>query len=118
MARSEHLPIYKRSHELCLSLEQVVAGFPRYHKCGGLVSRGPATRWRRAFPAGWLRTSPPRRSMRALRSPSQPPWPPQDRGPGGASISARARQMGRERLAIAGRLNPRHLTISQLQRFD
>ncbi len=32
MARSEHLPIYKRSYDLCLHLEQVVAGFPRYHK--------------------------------------------------------------------------------------
>jgi hypothetical protein len=32
MARSEHLPIYKRSYDLCLYLEQVVAGFPRYHK--------------------------------------------------------------------------------------
>jgi hypothetical protein len=31
-ARSEHLPIYKRSYDLCLYLEQVVAGFPRYHK--------------------------------------------------------------------------------------
>jgi hypothetical protein len=32
MARSEHLPIYKRSYDLCLYLEQVVAGFPRYHR--------------------------------------------------------------------------------------
>jgi hypothetical protein len=30
MARSEHLPIYKRSYDLCLYLEQVVAGFPRW----------------------------------------------------------------------------------------
>jgi len=32
MARSEHLPIYKQSYDLCLYLEQVVQGFPRYHK--------------------------------------------------------------------------------------
>lgn len=32
MAQSEHLPIYKRSHDLCLYLEQVVRGFSRYHK--------------------------------------------------------------------------------------
>jgi len=32
MAQSEHLPIYKRSYDLCLSLEQVVRGFSRYHK--------------------------------------------------------------------------------------
>lgn len=34
MARSEHLPIYKRCYELCLYLEQVVRGFSRYHKYG------------------------------------------------------------------------------------
>jgi hypothetical protein len=32
MAQSEHLPIYKASYDLCLYLEQVVRGFPRYHK--------------------------------------------------------------------------------------
>ncbi len=32
MARSEHLPIYKRSYDLCLYLEQVVRNFSRYHK--------------------------------------------------------------------------------------
>ena len=32
MAQAEHLPIYKRSYDLCLHLEQVVRGFSRYHK--------------------------------------------------------------------------------------
>jgi len=32
MARTEHLPIYKASYDLCLYLEQVVHGFSRYHK--------------------------------------------------------------------------------------
>ena len=32
MAQSEHLPIYKRSYDLCLYLEPVVRGFSRYHK--------------------------------------------------------------------------------------
>ena len=32
MARSEHLPIYKASYDLCLYFEQVVHGFSRYHK--------------------------------------------------------------------------------------
>jgi len=32
MARTEHLPIYKGSYDLCLYLEQVVQGFSRYHK--------------------------------------------------------------------------------------
>ena len=32
MARSEHLPIYKASYDLCLYLEHVVRGFSRYHK--------------------------------------------------------------------------------------
>jgi hypothetical protein len=32
MARSEHLPIYKASYDLCLYFEQVVRGFSRYHK--------------------------------------------------------------------------------------
>lgn len=32
MARTEHLPIYKASYDLCLYLEQVVQGFSRYHK--------------------------------------------------------------------------------------
>ena len=32
MAQTEHLPIYKRSYDLCLSLEQVVRSFSRYHK--------------------------------------------------------------------------------------
>ena len=32
MAQSEHLPIYKRSYDLCLYLEQVVRNFSRYHK--------------------------------------------------------------------------------------
>lgn len=32
MARSEHLPIYKASYDLCLYFEQVVRNFSRYHK--------------------------------------------------------------------------------------
>lgn len=32
MARSKHLPIYKRSYDLCLYLERVVQKFSRYHK--------------------------------------------------------------------------------------
>ena len=32
MARSEHLPIYKASYDLCLYLEQVVLGFSSYQK--------------------------------------------------------------------------------------
>jgi len=32
MAHSEHLPIYKRTYDLCLYLEQVVHSFSRYHK--------------------------------------------------------------------------------------
>ena len=32
MAQAEHLPIYKKSYDLCLHLEQVVRGFSRYHK--------------------------------------------------------------------------------------
>ena len=32
MAHTEHLPIYKAAYDLCLWLEQVVRGFPRYHK--------------------------------------------------------------------------------------
>jgi hypothetical protein len=32
MAQTEHLPIYKRSYDLCLSLEQVVRSFSRCHK--------------------------------------------------------------------------------------
>jgi hypothetical protein len=32
MARTEHLPIYKASYDLCLYLEQVVHGFLRSHK--------------------------------------------------------------------------------------
>lgn len=32
MARSEHLPIYKASYDLCLYLEHVVQGFSRYHR--------------------------------------------------------------------------------------
>jgi hypothetical protein len=32
MARTDHLPIYKASYDLCLYLEQVVHGFSRYHK--------------------------------------------------------------------------------------
>ena len=32
MAQAEHLPIYKASYDLCLCLEQVVRGFPRYQK--------------------------------------------------------------------------------------
>jgi len=34
MARSEHLPIYKASFDLCLYLEQVVRSFSRCHKYG------------------------------------------------------------------------------------
>jgi hypothetical protein len=32
MARSERLPIYKASYDLCLYFEQVVHRFSRYHK--------------------------------------------------------------------------------------
>ncbi len=32
MAQTEHLPIYKRTYDLCLYLEQVVRSFPRYQK--------------------------------------------------------------------------------------
>jgi hypothetical protein len=32
LARSEHLPIYKASYDLCLYFEQVVRSFSRYHK--------------------------------------------------------------------------------------
>jgi hypothetical protein len=32
MARTDHLPIYKRCYDLCLHLERVVAGFSRYHR--------------------------------------------------------------------------------------
>jgi hypothetical protein len=32
MARTEHLPIYKASYDLCLYLEHVVHGFSRYYK--------------------------------------------------------------------------------------
>jgi hypothetical protein len=31
-ARSEHLPIYKASYDLCLYLDQIVRNFSRYHK--------------------------------------------------------------------------------------
>jgi hypothetical protein len=34
VARSEHLPIYKASYDLCLYFEQLVRGFSRYHKYG------------------------------------------------------------------------------------
>lgn len=32
MARSDHLPIYKASYDLCLWFEQLVLGFSRFHK--------------------------------------------------------------------------------------
>ncbi len=32
MAQTEHLPIYKRTYDLCLYPEQVVHNFSRYHK--------------------------------------------------------------------------------------
>jgi hypothetical protein len=32
MAQTEHLPIYKRSYDLCLYFEQIVKNFSRYHK--------------------------------------------------------------------------------------
>jgi hypothetical protein len=32
VAQTEHLPIYKRSYDLCLYIEQVVRGFSRYQK--------------------------------------------------------------------------------------
>jgi hypothetical protein len=32
MARSEHLPIYKRTYDLCLYFEEIVRNFSRYHK--------------------------------------------------------------------------------------
>jgi len=34
VARSEHLPIYKASYDLCLYFEQLVRGFSQYHKYG------------------------------------------------------------------------------------
>jgi hypothetical protein len=34
MARYEHLPIYKRSFELAVRIEKVVAGFAKRHKYG------------------------------------------------------------------------------------
>jgi hypothetical protein len=32
MARYEHLPLYKASIDLAVYIEQIVAGFSRYHK--------------------------------------------------------------------------------------
>ena len=32
MARYEHLPIFKSAIDLAVYIEQIVAGFPRYHK--------------------------------------------------------------------------------------
>ncbi len=32
MAQTEHLPIYKKTYDLCLYFEQVVRNFSRYHK--------------------------------------------------------------------------------------
>lgn len=34
MARTDHLPIYKASFDLCLYFEQIVRSFSRYHKYG------------------------------------------------------------------------------------
>ena len=44
MARSEHLPIYKASYDLCLYLEEAVHGFSRYHKytLGAICATGRA----------------------------------------------------------------------------
>jgi hypothetical protein len=78
MARTEHLPIYKASYDLCLYLEQVVRGFSRYHKYtlgtdlrdgGASVCEPPASRGLQApaFPA--------RRRHRPLRGPQRcPVW--------------------------------------------
>jgi hypothetical protein len=45
MTRTEHLPIYRASYDLCLHLEQVVHGFSRYHKYTlGTDLRGGARR--------------------------------------------------------------------------
>ena len=32
MAQTEHLPIYKKTYDLCLYFEPVVRNFSRYHK--------------------------------------------------------------------------------------
>lgn len=57
MARSEHLPIYKRCYELCLYLEQVVRGFSRYHKygLGSELRAGARHALSRAGSASWRR---------------------------------------------------------------
>jgi hypothetical protein len=45
MARTEHLPIYKAAYDLCLYLDRVVRGVPRYHKYSlGADVRGAARR--------------------------------------------------------------------------
>jgi hypothetical protein len=45
MARTDHLPIYKASYDLCLYFEQLVRNFSRYHKyCLGADLRDGARR--------------------------------------------------------------------------
>lgn len=45
MAQTDHLPIYRRTYDLCLHLEQVVRSFPRYQKYSlGTDLRGAARR--------------------------------------------------------------------------
>ena len=45
MAQTDHLPIYRRTCDLCLHLEQVVRSFPRYQKYTlGTDLRGAARR--------------------------------------------------------------------------
>jgi hypothetical protein len=42
MARYEHLPLYKASIDLAVYIEQIVAGFSRYHKYTLKAFRRPA----------------------------------------------------------------------------
>lgn len=45
MAQTDHLPIYRRTYDLCLHLEEVVRSFPRYQKYTlGTDLRGAARR--------------------------------------------------------------------------
>ena len=58
MARSEHLPIYKASYDLCLHLEQGVAGFSRQHRYGiGADMRAASRRVLRGAVRGVVRAN-------------------------------------------------------------